>query len=294
MPSRSKKTPPSTKIAFRFKTRLLKTLVQFKSNIKHLDSKSKKRHIHQLRVQSRRLRALFSITKLEPAFSSLEPTAKGVKKLTGLLSPIRSLDVSDALFQTKIKSLPADSQEALKFCHQALRTWRRDARRKLEKSAKKLLHHSLKKGPPFPAGGMDPVLLLQTLQQGRSTAAERAGAAFEDYRKRPSIAKLHHLRIQLKKFRYILEIESDLTKEAQPSLASLKTLQDHIGSLHDLQVLKAYLEKPEIAVHAKHRGVEKEWREFLHRLKSELHAGERDFLPQYGEKLEKLLAREIP
>ncbi|NIM63550.1 MAG: CHAD domain-containing protein, partial [Acidobacteria bacterium] len=50
--------------------------------------------------------------------------------------------------------------------------------------------------------------------------------------------KLHRLRIEGKKLRYLLEFFRDLypVETVQPLIATLKNLQDHLGRFNDLQV----------------------------------------------------------
>lgn len=81
------------------------------------------------------------------------------------------------------------------------------------------------------------------IEAGRTQATDRARRALADYQAEPCLAKLHRLRIQLKKLRYHLEIEQALTGRPQTSLPVLKGLQDEVGILHDLEVLKGLLEE---------------------------------------------------
>ncbi|MFO1464614.1 MAG: CHAD domain-containing protein [bacterium] len=264
-------------------------LIKFIKNISKLTPKSRRRQIHQLRVQSRRLRAWFSLLKTQAAFSAWRRPAKGVKKLTGLLSPIRSLDVSDLRLQAELKKLPKPLKNKLKFCHQALRTWRREARQGLEKKVQKVLRRSLVSIPKPNISSRVASSLPMVIEAGRTQATDRARRALADYQAEPCLAKLHRLRIQLKKLRYHLEIEQALTGRPQTSLPVLKGLQDEVGILHDLEVLKGLLERKPVVRLAKQQGAEKEWREFLHRLELEIAAGEKNFLPRHGRKLNRLL-----
>jgi CHAD domain-containing protein len=60
---------------------------------------------------------------------------------------------------------------------------------------------------------------------------------FETTLDAPTIDQLHTLRIEFKRFRYTLEFFVDvLDASARAVIATCKTMQDHLGDLHDAEV----------------------------------------------------------
>lgn len=67
---------------------------------------------------------------------------------------------------------------------------------------------------------------------------EKVVAAHRKARRRPSMQRFHRLRIRVRQFRQMAELASTVDPTVDPKLAeSLRRLQQHLGRLHDLDVL---------------------------------------------------------
>ena len=96
------------------------------------------------------------------------------------------------------------------------------------------------------------------------------------------MSRLHALRIDLKKWRYLLEIkEKCLGLDLKNVLPQLRSLQNHLGDIHDIEVLWDHLSQPDLqAVKKKTRSA---WKELLDQLESEMDKKMADFYNE-GEK----------
>lgn len=70
-------------------------------------------------------------------------------------------------------------------------------------------------------------------------AARASGAMYD-------VERLHRVRIHVKKLRYVIEAAGDMTgRRAATRIASLSQVQEHLGRLHDLQVLQGQIRSVE-------------------------------------------------
>jgi len=238
---------------------------------------------------------MLAVLKAGAKKNRLKSEEKSVKKLTRLLSPIRSLDVSAKLLDDHLRKLPTRERRPLRAGVKALRRQRQEARRGLAKASRRL-RTSLKQArldrwAQDESAGLG---FLPALRRQLRSARERAARALRDYRRAPDMHRLHEFRIALKKYRYLLEIHADALRRAEPALRTLKTLQDYIGAMHDLEVLREWLQDPRVA----RTIAEKESRRALARfeagLAAEVAALEKSFLSRQGRRLSALFPREVP
>ncbi len=194
---------------------LITTLAPFLSGPKGED------YIHQVRVATRRMRAAFWILRHDPKSHEIRDLNRYLKKLGKLLGRIRDLDLAivDA------KSYKVDPEE-LKSCQKVLS-------RKMQKLTLKKPMEQVRKQ----------IIMVENLasranpQLISEARNELCGLMEEQIEKRLSGAKkLHQLRINLKKTRYILEAIGE-------PVTPLKPLQDVLGEAHDLQILQHLIGK---------------------------------------------------
>jgi CHAD domain-containing protein len=206
--------------------------------------------LHRLRVASRRLRELVPLLALDP--DTARRLNRRLRKVTRRLGSVRELDVLMLLIE-ELQGNTRYPQEGLKRVGAAVLRARTAARerladklpsgklerigRKLENAGKRLESRHGKSGPRVRANrpkdtwrwALD-ARLVRRAERARS-AIEAAGAA---YLPEP----LHAVRIAFKKLRYTAELRS-LTKRDSTAadIAAMKSVQDVLGRLHDLEVL---------------------------------------------------------
>lgn len=295
MKTKKAKLSQDSQAAWRnFVRELRKRFSNLSNNINKLDSKSSRRSIHRLRVLSRRLRAMLAVLKVAPKKTRLKSEEKAVKKLTRALSPIRSLDVSAGLLEGRLRALSGPDRRPLQTAVPAIHKLRREARRDLAKTSRGLRAElgapDLDKLKEVRFGARFLPALRRELRSARSRAARR----LREYRRAPDMHRLHEFRIALKKYRYLLEIHAEVLRSPDPALRPLKALQDHIGAMHDLEVLRELLQDPRVTRRIPKKASRRALVRFEAELASEVAALEKSFLSRQGRRLRSLFPNEVP
>jgi CHAD domain-containing protein len=207
--------------------------------------------LHQLRVSLRRLRTVlqqFAPALVLPDTISDRRMAK-VARHTGLT---RDLDVlQQRLHGSLIPLLPAEEQKALRPVLKRLKRERRQAFEGLEEALRsgpylKLLArlHHWQAQPRFTPLGKQP--LRSWLLEWQATASASLFLHDGWFATDPHDPALHELRKRLKALRYTLEpLEELVGPSLSRWIALLRQAQDHLGELHDLQVLSEGLFDPQ-------------------------------------------------
>lgn len=198
--------------------------------------------VHQARVASRRLREALPLIGLSLPPDELLKARRAVRRVTRALGPVREADVSIGLLDDLGAAQPAllPAIAAVRYRVEGARAMRR--RRMLDelghatgvKTIARL--DSLRHYPDPPAAQWKSLLAERTRVRALDLhdAVDEAGILYEPER-------LHQIRIAAKKLRYSLELAGETRAAATTRLVNeLKGLQDHLGHLHDLQVLSAY------------------------------------------------------
>jgi CHAD domain-containing protein len=199
--------------------------------------------LHQLRVSLRRLRT--ALTQFGPALvlpeSVTDRRIAAVARRTGLC---RDLDVLQLRLQQQLlPRLPGDEQQALEG---PLKRLARDRSQAFD-TLKEALHssrylkllarlHKWQQQPRYTPLGQLPLAAWLYDWQAPFTAALflHAGWTVED----PTAEALHDLRKRIKAARYALEHLEDWCEPALRAwIQELRQAQEHLGELHDLQIL---------------------------------------------------------
>ena len=205
--------------------------------------------VHQTRVASRRLREFLPLLGLDPDTS--QKLSRQLTKITRRLGKVRELDV----LSLEVDQLSCDggySAAALRELSADVAHERASAREhlaaklppkrldeimgRLQRIAEQLKPEPGKTSRTAIRGPRQPWLLaLDARVAHRATrvrsAIESAGAVY-------SPARLHDVRIAVKKLRYASELRAEARRQrATQAIQTLKTLQDLLGRLHDRQVL---------------------------------------------------------
>lgn len=275
-----------------FKSRLRQQVDLLKKEIPTLDANSSVKKIHKVRVLTRRARASFAILNKFHSDPQVGSFLKILKSLTRILGPVRSLDVSYRDLKGRIKSQPIATREKLDFVVKAMARDRNKLRGAMEKKmARKKLSKKIKKHP-FPEGmpATHAGPFLRMLKSQVENSADRLKSCWKVFLKSGAIEDLHRVRISLKKWRYTMELQAECTGSPGANFFErLKSLQDRLGRLHDLEVLTEWLAKPRLKKKVKSHGAKKEYRVLRKDLELEIRNGSEAFRREGGKVLLELL-----
>lgn len=209
--------------------------------------------LHQMRIALRRLRAAMSVFANVVADSDWLNIKSGLRWVTGVLGPVRDLDVFVTEVLVPLRANNAKEPGVLNLFRDFERR-RARAHKETVSTIRSARFHSLVLDTtawievgPWTRDNDD---LLQ-LRRGQSVLAhaseeltrrrrklKRKGKTFKEL----SPLERHMLRIATKKFRYALEFFSDLfpgktrKRRCEQALSALKELQDALGGLNDIAV----------------------------------------------------------
>ncbi|MCS6775187.1 MAG: CHAD domain-containing protein [Chloroherpetonaceae bacterium] len=222
--------------------------------------------IHQMRVWSRRSRAALEVFRPcfeGKAFAAIE---KQVRRVTRALGAARDLDVMIATLQKRESAFPPEQQAGIDAFIAALRRQRTRRQKDVEAAMRALERFDvLTRFAEIAA--REGVVITKTRRQKRASItvdpavslvanAERVIAArvdallrYEPFLAHPEcVTELHEMRIAAKRLRYTLEVfEKSVTQEerfAKPYAQAIETvrlLQEHLGEIHDADVLVPHL-----------------------------------------------------
>ena len=197
--------------------------------------------VHQARVASRRLREALPVLGVRADASALDRADKRVRRITRALGPVRELDVT-LLLLAELEQSGAAPVRAIGRVRQAVIEEREKRRRdmlaeikpsKLDKLRKRLVRVAAPHSRPIAKGTTLAEAVAQAV--GRAVALraaiEHAGGIY-------LADRLHRVRVAAKKLRYAVEIQRELTRSRSTAqLNRLKTQQDLLGRMHDLEIL---------------------------------------------------------
>jgi CHAD domain-containing protein len=202
--------------------------------------------VHQARVASRRLREVLPVMALDDPRGDRR-LRRAVRRVTRALGPVRELDVSLGLYAELTASAPVHV-----LADAAVRRHLTTGRARAVRSARKTLTSARLAGmwaalealPAAPRGSAGEAASRASARAERRAirarrAAAKLGVLYEAHR-------LHRVRIAIKRWRYALEVGSELRRtRTSAALVQLKTLQDLLGRAHDLHVLGEHVRRVE-------------------------------------------------
>jgi CHAD domain-containing protein len=189
--------------------------------------------LHQLRVATRRSRALLRAARGLVAPQWAEPLRAELAWLGGLLGPVRDLDVLLEHLDSDAASLEDDDARAFRRLRARLVAERREARDELLEAMVGeryfLLLDALEDAANAPAGE-----LATPLSEIAAEAFARLRKAVKALPTRPTDAELHAVRIETKRTRYATELAAlELGKRGARFVERAKAVQDVIGEHQD-------------------------------------------------------------
>jgi len=195
--------------------------------------------LHRARVATRRLRAALP---LFGAGRKAEKVARCVRRLTRLLGPARELDVS-LLILDELEKNPDVPRAAI----DRLRASIAEERRRLQEHVRDRLddfdiQKVRKRAIAAARKGVDEKAsrdaeAVAWARERTTRRARRLNAAIEHAAGLYLPDRLHDVRIAIKKLRYTLEL--DAGRQQNAALRTLRSMQDLLGRMHDLEVLIA-------------------------------------------------------
>jgi len=204
--------------------------------------------IHQARVATRRLREVLPLVVRGADGRKLRKRTRG---LTRVLGAVRELDVA-LMTLDELEAQPDIPRRGLARLRQDITLERRRLlaamlhelkTHDLERLRKKALTAARRPGAASPAGRRTRRRDPRRLPAAEARAARRAATVRDAIRSAGGIylpARLHVLRIAVKKLRYAMEIARELRgSRATARIRMLKGTQDLLGRMHDLEVLIA-------------------------------------------------------
>lgn len=206
--------------------------------------------VHDMRVATRRMRSAFRLLENFYKPGTIRPLVENLKGLARKLGAVRDLDV---LLEDLQKAVASDQQEILQPVLDHLDKKRRKARKKLialldskdfQDFVANYTHFLTTSGlgakaiddqtvVPYQVRHVLPGLLYDHLAAVRAydTVIETADAA-----------TLHALRIEFKRLRYAVSFFTDvLGNSGDDFISEIKTIQDHLGRMNDIQVAQEQL-----------------------------------------------------
>jgi CHAD domain-containing protein len=204
------------------------------------------RAVHQARVATRRLRAALPVLGAGLPRKRVRKLNRRMRKLTRLFGAVRERDVAlkmlddrqtggnvDTPGAERIRTLVSDGRNAAR--NQLLDTL--DAQRVTRWMADVNAFEEELDQPEIQADSSWRIVLARRLLRN----TERLRHAIDDAGMIFVSERLHCVRVALKKLRYAVEIAGELSgRKLDATLNELKTGQDTLGELHDVDMLMCY------------------------------------------------------
>lgn len=201
--------------------------------------------VHQARVATRRLREVTPVA-IDVRQGRGARLRRRLRRLTRALGPVRELDVALTLLDARATGRSAPGAVALRAHLIAARgaafdaladAWDPGRGKRLLAKLKRLREEV--RGQPRPAdGGLRP-RLRRALAQGLLDRALALRRAVDASGALLVVERIHAVRIAAKRLRYGLELAGELRLLRTAALvSSLRAVQDVLGELHDLDVLR--------------------------------------------------------
>jgi CHAD domain-containing protein len=197
--------------------------------------------VHQARVASRRLRGALPVLGARADLHKLGRVDRRVRRITRALGPVRELDVA-LLLLAELEGKGAASTRAISRVRAAVTAERQKRRRdmldeitpsRLDKLRKRLVNVAAPESHPVPPADASVEAAAQAVHRAKGLrgAIDKAGGIYLSDR-------LHRVRVAAKKLRYALEIQRELSSSrSRTHLNRLRTQQDLLGRMHDLEIL---------------------------------------------------------
>lgn len=189
--------------------------------------------IHDMRIATRRIRALIRLRRNYSKNKELKPLAAFAKELGHQLGAVRA---EDMLIEGLDNIAQSEAVRSLKLAISFRRAARADQLGVLLRS--RTFHDWCNDLSAELIRDLNDEDLVSDLASEAIRRAWSVVGARRSIAKTANLAELHALRIDAKKFRYVLEFFGHATPwNAKETLIRLVEIQDHLGALHDDDLL---------------------------------------------------------
>jgi CHAD domain-containing protein len=202
--------------------------------------------LHQLHREMRRLRHALSLWEHLLASRHQElvhPLDLRLKRLARLVGRVRDRDVMIDLIEGASLPRPsaADAESVTRLrarLRDDARTGRELLRVFLRSEADAHLFEGLRESLEFVPRRSAGARLDDVLEKEEMLRREGVRAAHRNARRRPSSARLHRLRIQVRRLRHLTEVRKRLDRAHRGTFSpKMRQLQAQLGRLHDLDIV---------------------------------------------------------
>jgi CHAD domain-containing protein len=202
--------------------------------------------LHDLHRDMRRLRtglAVWEELLQKPDRTQLGPIDRRIRRLAQLIGQVRDRDVAvDLLGSVEAKARSEEERELLDRyrarLHDDARTGRELLRAFLRSERDALLFDEVRAVLQARARPTRSDRLHRLLTEHKNSGHAKLVEAHRKARRRPTMDRLHRLRIRVRRLRQISDLASTVDPDPPGAVtASLRRLQQHLGRLHDLDVL---------------------------------------------------------
>ncbi|HXY47553.1 MAG TPA: CHAD domain-containing protein [Thermoplasmata archaeon] len=202
--------------------------------------------LHRLHRAMRGLRTALAIWGEllgEVGKAQLRPLEARIRRLTRLVGQVRDRDVAVRLLEEVEKRAGSEEEQGqLRQYRSRLeedaRTGRELLRAFLRSERQARLFDHVGEAFELRTRALARSDLRRVLADHQRRGREKVATAHRRARRRPSMNRLHRLRIRVRRLRQMSDLASAVDPGHDPALAeSLRRLQQHLGHLHDLDVL---------------------------------------------------------
>lgn len=198
--------------------------------------------IHQMRVAARRLRVALPLLARKPRGRRVREALAILRDVTRAGGGSRDLDVGLELLEKRLTSIEPVTPE-LTALRRRLRGARSRSRARMAEELLDLPISRLRRGLAAVVGrrGDNLFTVIGRLRQAGESGRADLAAAFDALGDRYEPAALHKLRICARRLRYTAEVLDALKGQDGGAPALFKSVQEHLGRIHDAYVLSTWM-----------------------------------------------------
>jgi CHAD domain-containing protein len=198
--------------------------------------------LHQMRVAARRLRVAIPLLARRPDGRRVRRTLRLLRELTRTGGLSRDLDVGVALLDAELARLGLTPER--RILRRRLVAARSRGRTRMAEALLDLEIARLRRDLRVLIRRADGFFAVsRRLRDARAVEGTAVLAIVSALADRFEPAELHRIRRYVRRLRYAGEVSASLRGQSAPSGGELRTLQDHLGALHDSHVLSAWFAK---------------------------------------------------